>query len=101
MSALPDAGSEDAIITYNYLRIMKMTAGLVQMPFTMPDVPSKSNIVIGAKIANGSAAIDLALSKEHLQEMMTAFQMIMQQQMQHQIQQDLPPGATVTPVNKK
>jgi hypothetical protein len=84
MAVIPDAGSKDAIVTYNYLRLMKMMQGLTQMPFTMPDVPSKSNLVFAHKIDNGSLAIDFALTKEHLSEMMMAFQMIMQQQMQQQ-----------------
>jgi hypothetical protein len=84
MAVIPDAGNKDAIVTYNYLRLMKMMQGFTPMPFTMPDVPSKSNLVFAAKIDNGSLTIDFALTKEHLSEMMTAFQMIMQQQMQQQ-----------------
>jgi hypothetical protein len=82
MSIIPDAGSKDAIVTYNYLRLMKAMQGFAPMPFTMPDVPSKSNLVFAAKVENGSFALDFALPKEHLSEMMMAFQMIMQQQMQ-------------------
>ncbi|MGB7582994.1 MAG: hypothetical protein WBL85_11180 [Sedimentisphaerales bacterium] len=94
MSVIPDADGKDAIVTYNYLRLMKMMQGFTPMPFTMPDVPSKSNLVFAAKIDNGSLAIDFALTKEHLSEMMMAFQMIMQQQMQQQpgqMNQGMPP----------
>ena len=94
MAVIPDAGGKDAIVTYNYLRLMKMMQGFTPMPFTMPDVPSKSNLVFAAKIDNGSLAIDFALTKEHLSEMMMAFQMIMQQQMQQQpgqMNQGMPP----------
>ncbi len=93
IAVIPDADSKDAIVTYNYLRLMKMIQGFTPMPFTMPDIPSKSNLVFAAKIDNGSLAIDLALTKEHLSEMMMAFQMIMQQQMQPrpgQTNQDMP-----------
>jgi hypothetical protein len=86
MSIIPDAGSKDAVFTYNYLRLMKMMQAFAPVPFTMPDVPSKSNLVFGAKVENGSFALDFALPKEHLSEMMMAFQM-MQQQMQKQMQQ--------------
>jgi hypothetical protein len=61
-----------------------MMQAFTPMPFTMPDIPSKSNLVFATKIDNGSLAIDFALPKEHLSEMMMAFQMIMQQQMQQQ-----------------
>ena len=81
---IPEAGSKDAVFTYNYLRLMKMMGAFTPMPFTMPDVPSKSNLVFAAKVDNGSFALDFALPKEHLSEMMMAFQMIMQQQMQQQ-----------------
>jgi len=84
IAVIPDADSKDVIVTYNYLRLMKMMQAFAPMPFTMPDVPSKSNLVFAAKINNGSLAIDFALPKEHLSEMMMAFQMIMQQQMQQQ-----------------
>jgi hypothetical protein len=84
IAVIPDADSKDAIVTYNYLRLMRMMQAFTPMPFTMPDIPSKSNLVFATKIDNGSLAIDFALPKEHLSEMMMAFQMIMQQQMQQQ-----------------
>ena len=58
MSVIPDADGKDAIVTYNYLRLMKMMQAFAPMPFTMPDVPSKSNLVFAAKIDNGSFALD-------------------------------------------
>jgi hypothetical protein len=61
----------------------------------MPDVPSRSNLAVAAKIGNGSLAVDFALPKEHLSEMMTAFQMMMQQQMQQPGQ--APAGMPVRP----
>jgi hypothetical protein len=96
MSIIPDAGSKDAIVTYNYLRLMKAMQAFAPMPFTMPDVPSKSNLVFAHKIDNGSLAIDFALPKEHLSEMMMAFQMMMQQQMQKQPGQ-MPQGMPIQP----
>ena len=85
---IPDAGSKDAIFTYNYLRVIKMMQALApaDMPFKLPDVPTKGNLVFAAKVDNGSIAVDMALPKEHLSEMMTAFQMMMQQQMQQNTQ---------------
>jgi hypothetical protein len=102
MSIIPDAGSKDAIVTYNYLRLMKAMQAFAPMPFTMPDVPSKSNLVFAAKVDNGSLALDFALPKEHLSEMMIAFQMMIQQQMQTkpgQMPQGMPtrPSPQMTP----
>ena len=93
---IPEAGSKDAVFTYNYLRLMKMMGAFTPMPFTMPDVPSKSNLVFAAKVDNGSFALDFALPKEHLSEMMMAFQMMMQQQMQKQPGQ-MPQGMPTRP----
>jgi hypothetical protein len=90
IAVIPDAGSKDAIVTYNYLRLMKAMQAFAPMPFTMPDVPSKSNLVFAAKVENGSFALDFALPKEHLSEMMMAFQMMMQQQMQTKPGQPMP-----------
>ena len=100
MSIIPDAGSKDAIVTYNYLRLMKMMQAFAPMPFTMPDIPSKSNLVFAAKVGNGSLAVDIALPKEHLSEMMMAFQMMMQMQMQKQMQQTSP-GMQMQPMQPK
>jgi hypothetical protein len=96
IAVIPDADSKDAIVTYNYLRLMKMMSAMGTMPFTIPDVPSKSNLVFAAKVDNGSFALDFALPKEHLSEMMMAFQMIMQQQMQTKPGQPVP----VSPAGK-
>jgi hypothetical protein len=95
MSIIPDASSKDAIVTYNYLRLMKMMQAFAPVPFTMPDIPSRSNLVLAAKIGNGSLAVDFALPKEHLSEMMMAFQMMMQQQTQQPGQ--APAGMPVRP----
>jgi hypothetical protein len=62
----------------------------VQMQMPAFNIPSKSNLVFAAKVENGSFALDAALPKEHLQEMMMAFQMMMQMQMQKQMPQGTP-----------
>jgi hypothetical protein len=81
---IPDADSKDFLATYNYLRLLKMMKAA--MPDRMPavDIPTKSNLVFAAKMSNGTVSVDLAIPKEHLSEIMTMFQMAMQQQMQQQ-----------------
>jgi hypothetical protein len=64
------------------------------------DIPSKSNLVFAARVENGSFTLDAALPKEHLQEMMMAFQMMMQMQMQQQMQQT-PQGMPMQPMPPK
>jgi hypothetical protein len=94
MSLLPDADSKDFIATYNYLRLFK--AMKITMPLPMPaiDVPTKSNLVFAAKLQNGTVTLDMALPKEHLAEIMTMFQMIMQQSIQQQQLMTTPPPPT-------
>jgi hypothetical protein len=81
MAIIPDSNNADVVATYNYLRLFKMMSPM--MPAGMPkmDMPSKSNLVFAAKVRDGSVALDIALPKEHLSEMMMAFQMMQMQQM--------------------
>jgi len=90
LKMLPEAGKADFFVTYNYVRVLKM-AGIMMPDITgtgmkMPqvDVPSKSNINIAGKIADGKVVVDIAVPKQHLAELVSAV-MIMQQQMQSQM----------------
>jgi len=91
LQMLPDAGKADFFVTYNYVRMLKMAGGMMSgmglgdTGVTMPqiDVPSKSNINIAGKIGNGNLVVDIAVPKQHLSELVTAF-MMLQQQMQAQ-----------------
>ena len=60
--------------------------GLGDTGLTMPqiNVPSKSNINIAGKIGNGNLVVDIAVPKQHLAELVTAF-MMLQQQIQEQV----------------
>jgi hypothetical protein len=55
------------------------------MPLMKMDIPTKSNIVIAGKAKNCKLSVDIAVPKEHLTEMMTAF-IMMQQQMKTMMQ---------------
>jgi len=87
LAILPDADNADVVATYNYPRLFKMMAAMMPVPMPQMDIRSKSNLAFTAKIHNGSAALDIAIPKEHLAEMMMVFQMMMQQQMQQQMKQ--------------
>lgn len=86
MTFIPDADKDDLIVTYNLLRLMKYIQVFSPMPIAIPDVTTKSCIVIAAKTENGSASIDIAAPKEHIAEISTAFQTMNKQSMQQ------PPG---------
>ena len=87
MAVIPDADKADIIFTYNYLRLFKAMSAM--MPVEMPqiNIPSKSNLVFAARVEKGALGLDVAVPKEHLQEIMMMFQMMMQMQMQRQMQQ--------------
>jgi hypothetical protein len=91
LALLPEAEKADFVVTYNMLRWLKIVGSMTVMPIPMPmlqmDIPTKSNIVLAGKVGNGKMVVDLALPKEHLKEMMTAF-LMMQQQMKMMMQQN-------------
>jgi hypothetical protein len=90
LELLPDAEKADLVVTYNALRWLKIVGSMTVIPVPMPmlqmDIPTKSNIVLAGKVGNGKMVVDLALPKEHLKEMVTAF-LMMQQQMKMMMQQ--------------
>lgn len=98
MSIIPDVNNEDIVATYNYLRLMKCMQAFAPMPFTIPDISSKSNLVFAGRIDKSSLILDMALPKEHLSEMVMAFQAMMQHQGQQKMQQ---PGQTPQLVPKE
>jgi hypothetical protein len=84
---IPGSEKADLIMTYNILRLIQMASAMSPMPFPAPAAKSQSNIAIAGNAANGKLAIQIALPKQHLQELMGAF-MQMQQQRTQQQQQD-------------
>jgi desulfoferrodoxin (superoxide reductase-like protein) len=94
MSLVPDADKDDFIVTYNVLRFLKYIQAFAPMPFAMPDVATKSNIVVAGKAASGSVSIDIAAPKEHIMEISKAFQEMDKQGMQQQQQMQQAPMQT-------
>jgi hypothetical protein len=80
LTLLPEAGTADFMGTYNFLRLFKMVGAMVgalmpvPMPFAQMDIPTKSNIVFAGKAGNNRMTVEICLPKEHLTEIMTAFQ---------------------------
>ncbi|HIJ51629.1 MAG TPA: hypothetical protein HPP66_00565 [Planctomycetes bacterium] len=79
LSLLPEAGKADFMGTYNIPRLFKMVGAMAGafMPAPMPlakmDIPTKSNIVFAGKAGNNRMTVDIALPKEHLTEIVSAF----------------------------
>jgi len=82
LTLLPEANKADFVATYNFLRWFKIVGAIMPMPMPMlqMDIPTKSNIVFAGKAGNGKMVVDIALPKEHLTEIVAAFQMMQQQQ---------------------
>lgn len=80
LALLPDAGRADFMGTYNIPRLFKMAGAMAGafMPAPTPlgqmDIMTRSNIVFAGKASNGKMTMDIALPKEHLTEIVTAFQ---------------------------
>lgn len=91
LALLPEAEKADFVMTYNLLRWFKIAGSMTVMPIPMPmlqmDIPTKSNIALAGNIGNGKMTVDIAMPKEHLTEIMTAF-LMMQQQMKMMMQQN-------------
>jgi len=95
LALLPDAGKADVMGTFNYVRMFKMMPAMMgaMMPVPMPqiDIPTKSNFAFAGSVGNGKLTFDIAIPKQHLTEIMAAFQMMMQQQMKSSKGPDLQP----------
>jgi general secretion pathway protein G len=80
LTLLPEAGRADFMGTYNFLRLFKMAGAMagafmpVPMPFAQMDIPTKSNIVFAGKAGNNRMTVDICVPKEHLIEIIAAFQ---------------------------
>jgi hypothetical protein len=81
LSLIPQASKADFVGTYNLLRWLKIIGTMTLMPMPQMDIPTSSNIVFAAKIADGKMTSEIALPKKHLMEMMGMFQAMQQQQM--------------------
>jgi len=86
LDLLPQAEKADFLVTYNFLRLFQIAGAFMPMPIPPVEIPSKSNIVFAGGASRGKLAIDVALPKEHLMEMVQLFQKMQQQQMQIQQQ---------------
>ena len=82
IALLPGADKADLLVTFNLLRVFKMATAMMPMPIPQTNAPTKSNIVIAGNAQDGKLVVDIAVPKEHLTEIMGAFMMMQQQQMQ-------------------
>ncbi|MFC1737836.1 hypothetical protein ACFL1G_02165 [Planctomycetota bacterium] len=82
LALLPDAEKADFVGTLNYIRLMKTFMSFVPIPMPQMNIPTKSNIALAGRIGSNKVTLDIAVPKEHLQEITAMAQMMMQQQME-------------------
>lgn len=77
MAMVPDAANADFIATYNLLRLFGAFAGISPVPGMATAIaalpPSKSNLVLAGRAANGMCAMDIVIPKQHAMEIVSVF----------------------------
>ncbi len=76
---IPGADKADFLVTINALRAMGMAAAIAPIPLPQSQMPSRSNMALAGTVGDGKLKIDLAVPKQHVQEIMGV---VMQMQMQ-------------------
>jgi len=105
LAAIPGSERADAVGTFNYVRMLNIATGLMPLPegASRPklDVPTKSNIAFAARTtADGKLDVQMALPKEHLLEIQSAFKNLIpqinkQEELQRQKQQEQSKGSEI------
>lgn len=78
LSLLPEIKKADFFVTFNVLRLIKMATAMVPIPIPPMEIQTKSNIVVAGNAADNRMVVNIAVPKQHLTEIMSAF-MAMQQ----------------------
>jgi hypothetical protein len=84
MQLIPGAEKADFFATYNYLRLLQMVTAMMPMPMPSTPLPTQSNIAMAADSADGTLTVEVAVPKQHAQEVMMAFMQMQQQKMMKQ-----------------
>ena len=79
LSLLPEANKADFVVTFNALRLFNLVTSMVPIPIPPMDIQTKSNIVIAGRAADSRMVVNIAVPKQHLIEIVSAFMMMMQQ----------------------
>ncbi len=116
LKAVPNADSADAVISVNFLRLMKGFGEMMRsMQALNPEAPmppffeiiesiplqTQSAMAVGVRAEGGRIQTHLILSKQHLMEIMSWSMQIQQRMMMRQFQQNpssTPPASSAAPV---
>jgi len=91
LNIIPDSEQADLVGTLNYVRMLNMVSAFMSIPagvdFPRLDVPTKSNIAFAGRADDGRLTFHIALPKQHLLEIKSAFEKFIPQIIQQQKQQ--------------
>ncbi len=82
LAMIPGADKADFFMSLNVLHLMKIASAFAPMPLPQTDIPSQSSIAVAGNAGGGKMTIDLAVPKQHVQEIMAVVMQMQQQQMQ-------------------
>jgi len=94
LALLGQGDKADFFVTYNFVRLLKMVPAMMGAKISVPEIATSSNMAIAGNVGGGKLVIDIAIPKQHISEIMAAFQMMQQQMMMPQKQQGAMPGKT-------
>jgi len=79
---IPGSEKADCLLTYNIVRLMQVGMSMVPLPIPVqaPNTKSTSNLAIAGSTADGKLSVQIALPKQHLQELMGAVMQMQQRQ---------------------
>jgi hypothetical protein len=91
LNIIPDSEQADLVGTLNYVRMLNMVSAFMSMPDGVDSlklgVPTKTNIAFAGRSADGRMTFQIALPKQHLQEIKSAFEKFIPQIERQQKQQ--------------
>jgi len=101
LDAIPNSKQADCVGTLNYVRMLNMASAFMVVPggekFPKLDVPTKSNIAFAGRTADGKMTLQMALPKQHLLEIKSAFEKLIPQIEQQEKPQRKQKTTAITP----
>jgi hypothetical protein len=83
LSLLPNAKTAQVFGTYNFLRLMQLGMAFVPIPLPSVDASTQSGIAFAGDVGGGGKLlVNVAIPKQHVQELMQFFMSLQQQKMQ-------------------
>jgi hypothetical protein len=82
MQLIPGADKADCFVTCNIVRMAQMVSAVAPVPMPAMNVPTQSNIAMASHMGDGKMTVNVAVPKQHVQEIMGLVMQIQMQKMQ-------------------